>query len=321
MTGRRWQWFLGIGLAGTIFSLGILLGLPFSLRAQQQPQPAATAPGRQQLRRGGDLQGLSRGSVQQVFEDQDGTPLPLPGAHARREERLRELPRSGQGPRGCGRRQGQGRAHHLREERSHARGEAERGVSRLPTKGARIFWKGSSPRVAQCRVHQLPHADAECLAEAPAGQGKRDRDLRHLPPAEAGPAMRKLAHAGPRGQDEVHLVPQPARHRTPALLKENSVNETCYTCHAEKRGPFLWEHAPVRESCAELPRPARHEQRRDAQARQAAALPAVPHRGPASVEGVRPPGTFQKFVMGRSCNDCHVAIHGSNHPAGFRLTR
>jgi len=33
------------------------------------------------------------------------------------------------------------------------------------------------------------------------------------------------------------------------LLKTNTVNETCYQCHAEKRGPWLWEHPPVRESC------------------------------------------------------------------------
>ena len=35
----------------------------------------------------------------------------------------------------------------------------------------------------------------------------------------------------------------------PTLLVKNSVNETCYTCHAEKRGPFLWEHAPVVDNC------------------------------------------------------------------------
>ncbi len=36
---------------------------------------------------------------------------------------------------------------------------------------------------------------------------------------------------------------------TEALLKEATVNDGCYKCHAEKRGPFLWEHAPVRENC------------------------------------------------------------------------
>ncbi len=36
---------------------------------------------------------------------------------------------------------------------------------------------------------------------------------------------------------------------TEALLKKDSINDVCYTCHAEKRGPFLFEHEPVRENC------------------------------------------------------------------------
>ncbi len=36
----------------------------------------------------------------------------------------------------------------------------------------------------------------------------------------------------------------------PSLLVKNTLNDTCYTCHAEKRGPFVWEHAPARETCA-----------------------------------------------------------------------
>ena len=36
---------------------------------------------------------------------------------------------------------------------------------------------------------------------------------------------------------------------TEKLIRENSVNDNCYKCHAEKRGPFLFEHAPVRENC------------------------------------------------------------------------
>ena len=34
------------------------------------------------------------------------------------------------------------------------------------------------------------------------------------------------------------------------MLREgNSITEACATCHAEKRGPFLWEHAAGRENC------------------------------------------------------------------------
>ena len=32
-------------------------------------------------------------------------------------------------------------------------------------------------------------------------------------------------------------------------MVKDTVNETCYTCHAEKRGPFLWEHSPVVDDC------------------------------------------------------------------------
>ncbi len=41
-------------------------------------------------------------------------------------------------------------------------------------------------------------------------------------------------------------------HGSPAadhLLKEFTVNEVCYNCHADKRGPLLWEHQPVRDNC------------------------------------------------------------------------
>jgi DmsE family decaheme c-type cytochrome len=34
------------------------------------------------------------------------------------------------------------------------------------------------------------------------------------------------------------------------MLSKPTVNQTCYSCHAEKRGPVLWEHAPVAEDCA-----------------------------------------------------------------------
>ena len=35
----------------------------------------------------------------------------------------------------------------------------------------------------------------------------------------------------------------------PKNLVKNSVNETCFQCHAEKRGPFLWEHPSASDDC------------------------------------------------------------------------
>src|ERR1700693_1197263 len=43
MTGRRWRLFAGIASAAAVFCAGIVLGLPFSSRAQQPAKPAAAA--------------------------------------------------------------------------------------------------------------------------------------------------------------------------------------------------------------------------------------------------------------------------------------
>jgi DmsE family decaheme c-type cytochrome len=123
---------------------------------------------------------------------------------------------------------------------------------------------------------------------------------------------------------------------TPALLKKNSINDTCYSCHAEKRGPFLHPHVPVIENCVNChdPHGSNHERMlKVAKPR----LCQECHTG--SGHPVRPYGretaqlpigqlpnivtvpTQLKFVLGRQCANCHVMIHGSNHPAGQLFER
>jgi DmsE family decaheme c-type cytochrome len=41
-----------------------------------------------------------------------------------------------------------------------------------------------------------------------------------------------------------------AHGQTHSSLREPTVNLTCYKCHAEKQGPFAYEHPPVTENCA-----------------------------------------------------------------------
>ena len=106
-----------------------------------------------------------------------------------------------------------------------------------------------------------------------------------------------------------------------ALLKEPSINETCYTCHAEKRGPFLWEHAPVPESCVNChdAHGSNHERMLKIAKPRLCQQCHIETRHPTSPYGRD--GSSLKFVLGRSCASCHVNIHGSNHPSGFAFTR
>jgi DmsE family decaheme c-type cytochrome len=108
---------------------------------------------------------------------------------------------------------------------------------------------------------------------------------------------------------------------TPALLKEPSLNETCYTCHAEKRGPFLFEHAPVVESCVNChdPHGSNHEKMLKVAKPRLCQQCHIESRHPTNPYG-RDTASL-KFVMGRSCANCHVNVHGSNHPSGFSFTR
>jgi DmsE family decaheme c-type cytochrome len=108
---------------------------------------------------------------------------------------------------------------------------------------------------------------------------------------------------------------------TPSLLKEVSLNNTCFTCHAEKRGPFLWVHAPVNESCANChdPHGSNHESMLKVAKPRLCQQCHIETRHPTSPYG-RDTGSL-KFVMGRACVSCHSVIHGSNHPSGFAFTR
>ena len=110
-----------------------------------------------------------------------------------------------------------------------------------------------------------------------------------------------------------------------AALKRDTVNTTCYSCHADKRGPFLWEHQPVSEECtlchaphgSPHPGTVRHRPPFPCQqGHQSAGHPSVP-----GVPSALPGGTPSSTVLASGCMNCHSQVHGSNHPSGRRLTR
>jgi len=115
----------------------------------------------------------------------------------------------------------------------------------------------------------------------------------------------------------------------PKLLVKNTINETCFNCHAEKRGPYLWEHPPVSDDCsnchtshgsniAPLLKARPPWLCQGCHAGDAHTTPAFSGRSlPQAAGGTAPSAQ----MLLRACLNCHSAIHGSNHPSGSRFTR
>lgn len=114
----------------------------------------------------------------------------------------------------------------------------------------------------------------------------------------------------------------------PGGLVEPTVNDTCLACHADLRGPFLWEHPPAREDCLSCHRP--HGSTHRAllvqrtpwlcqQCHMAQFHPSTALSGTGLPGDSLPSGS--QNLMGRDCMNCHAKVHGSNHPSGAGLTR
>ena len=116
------------------------------------------------------------------------------------------------------------------------------------------------------------------------------------------------------------------------LRTSGRLNNLCYKCHADKEGPFVFEHAPVVENCTICHEPhgtvannllRNNEPFLCLQCHHLhfhAGLKGNEHVGIGSVFSVQQ-------VMTTKCTECHSQIHGSNLPSntrsgmGRRMTR
>ena len=108
-------------------------------------------------------------------------------------------------------------------------------------------------------------------------------------------------------------------------LARQTLNQTCFDCHAEKRGPYLWEHAPVAEDCGTCHDP--HGSNHPGMLTMRAPMlcqschseeghPSVATDGSGLLDGMP-----SQYLLGQNCLNCHTQSHGSNHPSGSRLMR
>jgi DmsE family decaheme c-type cytochrome len=109
------------------------------------------------------------------------------------------------------------------------------------------------------------------------------------------------------------------------LRAGTTIDEACQSCHADKRGPYLWEHAPVSESCTTCHEPHGSNNDRMLVSKQ----PFLCQR--CHVTSRHPPTVYEGYLLNnsqnanklysRACTNCHTMVHGSNAPSGKTLLR
>ena len=138
-------------------------------------------------------------------------------------------------------------------------------------------------------------------------------------------ALKRSSHPMRQGQLICRDCHDPHGGVGEALALHDGVNEACLACHAEKRGPFLWEHPPAAEDCLTCHMPHGSNQpglltRRAPQLCQECHS-SVGHRSLAQMADQLPPGAASEFLLANACLNCHSEVHGSNHPSGAWLRR
>jgi DmsE family decaheme c-type cytochrome len=142
--------------------------------------------------------------------------------------------------------------------------------------------------------------------------------------------MRTSHHPVREGKLDCASCHDPHDGATPKMIKAAWTTESCLTCHTEKRGPFLWEHAPVRENCALChdPHGSNHDkllvakqpflcQRCHLNTRHPGTLYDGGNTLAGSLVATRSGmPTVSNRAVEHACKNCHQSVHGGNAPSG-----
>jgi DmsE family decaheme c-type cytochrome len=183
--------------------------------------------------------------------------------------------------------------------------------------GSRFGWKAGAHRAndvscTSCHVVMKKNTERALLAKS------TGPDTCYQCHREVRAQMMKVSHhpvrEGLMDCSSCHNV----HGSTPDLLVKNTQNETCNSCHTDKRGPFLWEHAPVRESCSNCHTP-HGSNHRALLVKKDTFLCLSCHSYGGHINLPRYNRTSNPY--GQGCMNCHITPHGSNHPSGAKQTR
>ena len=186
-----------------------------------------------------------------------------------------------------------------------------------------VGWHGGSHDVddVACADCHVSHAPIDAVLQT-ATQAEVCFDCHQMQRSET---LKAFSHPLFEGKMDCAGCHSPHGDTSVAQLVRQTVNDTCYECHAEKRGPYLWEHAPVSEDCGlcHAPHGSNHPGMLSSRApllcqscHSQSGHPSIPQDAGGLATGVP-----SQFLLAQSCMNCHEQVHGSNHPSGSKLMR
>ncbi|HWH58140.1 MAG TPA: DmsE family decaheme c-type cytochrome [Terriglobales bacterium] len=206
-------------------------------------------------------------------------------------------------------------------------------------KGEQMFWTGSaheSRAMACVDCHQVHYGSVAerylAMENLPSKEARYGQPLtEHVGTKKTQPELCLQCHQMRRAQLQrsSHMpyregkvtctsCHNPHGSPNPAQLLQATVNENCYSCHTERRGPFLWEHPPVMENCANCHDPHGSSNPELLKVRMPRVCDSC-HDASRHPTQAQPLSSIKNF--NRGCTNCHSQIHGSNHPSGNAFLR
>lgn len=123
-------------------------------------------------------------------------------------------------------------------------------------------------------------------------------------------------HAVPEQRVSCLDCHEPHGTTTEALMKEQTVKELCTNCHAEKEGPFAFEHADLTEDCRNCHAP--HGSVNNGLLTVKEPYLCLQCHDQHTITGTAAAQATTKLERFTRCTDCHSEIHGSDSPGRFR---
>lgn len=184
-------------------------------------------------------------------------------------------------------------------------------------KPTQAHWDGSSHQLAglACASCHNPHSEQviDPAARALSGIGESTRKCLECHGEQRVALHQRSSHPLKEGQVECTSCHDPHGSSGEKNLRQASVNELCYTCHQNLRGPFLWEHSPVREDCMTCHRAHGSNYPQLLKARVVQLCQSCHQQGRHQTLAGLPDSVW---VANKSCLNCHSQVHGTNHPSG-----